>query len=348
MMKTKTSIGFAAAIAAGFAFGFAGCGGDGTMTPTTCSSDSQCSGAGEVCHPLLKTCVTGCSGSGDCPDSAKKCATITGASAGTDGGSRGFCQCATDNLCDRATTGQICQDKSTLVCSAKCTGNASCPTGFSCDTATGKCGAGSTDAGTDGGTAGVDAGVVACTPGTCASPQICNTGVCGAATTCAAPAFQPGTCPNGQQCSGTSCAEVPFAPTTCGNIAAGSTPRAWTPVNSNGPVITEVTLLDFMVDTAATPVCAGANSKRARLRIRAYDPSTPGRLTGETSQPSLRYYRTDTTSLPVTAAEIQSYVTENTGRNANFIVNLCFPTATTSASVGYAYDNGNPVCATVQ
>lgn len=348
MMKTKTSIWFAAAIAAGFAFGFAGCTGDGPMTPTTCSSDSQCTGAGEVCHPLLKTCIAGCTSANDCPDAAKKCATITGASAGGDGGVRGFCQCGTDQLCDRGTAGQICQDKSTLVCAAKCTATSGCPTGFTCDTASGKCGStvSTTDGGTDAGVA-MDAGVNTCTPGSCTAPQICNSGVCGAAAACVAPMFQPGTCVAGQACVGTSCAEVPFAPASCGNFAAGSTPRAWTPASGNGPVITELSLIDFMVDAAGT-VCGGANSKRARLRIRAYDPSMPGRLTGETAQPSLRYYRTDTTSLAVTAAEIQSYMALNTGKNAEFIVNLCFPTATNAASVGYAYDNGNPVCASVQ
>lgn len=350
MMKTKTSIWFAAAIAAGFAFGFAGCGGDGTMTPTTCTADSQCTGAGEVCHPTLKKCIAGCSSSNDCPDSAKKCATITGASAGGDGGVRGFCQCSTDQLCDRGTAGQVCQDKSTLICAAKCTATSGCPSGVSCDVASGKCGGSTaTDAGTDAGVtdAGVDAGVATCTPGSCTAPQICNSGVCGAAAACVAPMFQPGTCVAGQACVGTSCAEVPFAPASCGNFGAGTSPRAWNPTSSNGPVITEVTMIDFMVDAAGT-VCGGANSKRARLRIRAYDPSSPGRLTGETSQPSLRYYRTDGTSLAVTAAEIQSYMTLNTGKNAEFIANLCFPTATTAAAVGYAYDNGNPVCSSVQ
>ncbi len=348
MMKTKTSIWLAAAVAAGFTMGFAGCGGDMMMMPTTCSSDTACA-ASEACHPILKKCVTACTSGTDCPDSAKTCATFTGLSGGNDAGVRAFCQCATDQLCDRGTSGQVCQP-ATKICAAKCTSNAGCPSGSTCDTATGKCGgAVATDAGTDGGTdAGmtVDAGT-ACTPGTCTT-GICNSGLCGAPAACVAPAFQPGTCVTGQACVGTACAEVPFAAATCGNFAAGSTPRAWTPATSNGPVITELTLLDFMVDMSATPVCAGAISKRARLRIRAYDPSMPGRLTGETSQPSLRYYRTDTTSLAVTGAEIQSYMTQNSGRNADFIVNLCFPTATNSAAVGYAYENGNPVCATVQ
>jgi hypothetical protein len=235
--------------------------------------------------------------------------------------------------------------------------NSDCPSGATCNAMTGKCAAGTTGDGgagdgglTDGGLGdggtSTDAGM-ACSPGTCTAPAICTLGTCGAPAACVTPMFQPGTCPAGQLCSSGACAEAPFASASCGNFAAGSTPRAWTPASANGPVITELSLIDFQVDANGT-VCSGSNSKRARLRIRAYDPSMPGRLTGETSQPSLRYYRTDTTSLAVTAAEIQSYVTENSGRNANFIVNLCFPTATNTASVGYAYENGNPVCATVQ
>lgn len=346
MTKTKTSLWLAAAIAAGFTLGFAGCGDTNMPMTTTCSSDSQCA-ASEACHPALRRCVTACTGSTDCGDSQKTCATFTGLASGNDAGVRAFCQCSTDPLCDRAKTGDVCQP-ATKQCGAKCMGNSDCPTGSTCDTVTGKCGTAvvATDGGTDGGTT-MDAGVTACTPGSCTAPAICTSGTCAMPATCAAPMFQPGTCAAGQACVGTACAEVPFAPASCGNFAAGTTPRAWNPVTAMGPVITELSLISFEIDMAGT-VCAGATNKRARLRIRAYDPSTPGRLNGETSQPSLRYYQTTGNSLAVTAAEIQSYMSQNSGKNAEFIVNLCFPTATNSAPVGYAYESGNPVCATVQ
>ncbi|MCA3015260.1 MAG: hypothetical protein INH41_22960 [Myxococcaceae bacterium] len=353
-MTNKTSLWLAAAVVAGFAFGFAGCGPTTDPMTTMCSGDAQCS-AGEACHPVLRRCVTACTGASDCPDSAKTCATFGGLASGNDAGVRAFCQCSTDALCDRGSAGQVCQP-ATKLCGAKCTANSDCPSGATCNSMTGKCAAGSTgDGGAgDGGLADGGAGDggtmmdggMACTPGSCTAPAICTLGVCGAPAACVAPAFQPGSCPNGQLCATNACAEVPFAPASCMNFAAGTTPRAWNPASANGPIITEVTQLSFAVDAAFCG--AGANEKRGRIRIRAYDPSAPGRLTTETGQPSLRRYQLSGNSLAVGANEIQSYVSSNMGQNAEFIVNVCTGTSTNSLSVGYAYENGNPVCVTLQ
>ncbi len=345
MMMKKTSLWLVAATAAGFAFGFAGCGGTDTPMTTTCTADSQCA-ASEACHPVLRRCVTACTAAVDCPDSSRTCATFDGRMAGNDAGVRAFCQCATDALCERGSAGQVCQP-ATKICGAKCTASSDCPTGSTCDTMTGKCSAATmaTDGGAgDGGMTGVDAGI-ACTPGTCTAPAICNQGTCGAAAACTSGMPQPAGCLTGQACSGAACAEAPFAPASCGNFAAGSTPRAWNPAMQNGPVITQITQLSFAVNEG---FCGMTNSKRAILEITAYDPSTPGRLVSETSQPSLRYYRTDGSDIAVSANQIQSYMSSNSNKNVTFRVNLCFPTATNSASVGYAYENGNPVCTTVQ
>jgi hypothetical protein len=88
---------------------------------------------------------------------------------------RQVCQCATDTLCNsEGTTDLVCSslDK---VCTPKCTSDASCGTGRTCDTATGQCKAGSTGACTGEGQT------------TCTYGQFCSVGTCTAvpAPTCA-------------------------------------------------------------------------------------------------------------------------------------------------------------------
>jgi hypothetical protein len=358
MMKTKTSMWFAAAVAAGFAFGFAGCGGGGTMTPTTCSSDSAC-GASEVCHPLLKTCVTACTGSTDCPDSAKKCATITGASAGGDGGVRGFCQCSTDALCDKGTAGEVCQDKSTLVCAAKCTASAGCPTGFTCDTATGKCGstASNTDGGTDAGVT-MDAGAP-CTPGSCTGGKICDpaTRACITGAACATANAQPDSCAYGLFCSAAACAEAPM-PGTCSNFDNVATPKAWNPatIATKGPVTHA--FASITKDTGM-PLFCGSRGADFSAEIRLYAP------TGSTF-PAMRdlvpanffnYVRTDGQLLDLTnnamplvrATGGYAAGLSNNNKNLTMKMNLCVTgTAPASLVAGFFSENGNGTCATLQ
>lgn len=360
MMKTKTSIWFAAAIAAGFAFGFAGCGGDTTMNPTTCTTDSQCTGAGEVCHPLLKTCIAGCTSATDCPDSAKKCATITGAAAGTDGGAaRGFCQCATDQLCDRGTAGQVCQDKSTLVCAAKCTATTGCPSGFTCDTATGKCGG--TTSNTDGGTdAGVtmDAGV-ACTFGSCTGGQVCNptTRVCGAGAACSSANAQPDTCAYGLTCSGAACAEAPRTGVGCANFTNVVTPTLWNPVGITamaGPVTVSVT---NRTDDAT--FCTNSSTFSGSHELYA----APVAL-GGTNFPAagvmlpadlINYVRSDGQICDVqkgcgNSGQIfrpSGYQVSNGNKNLNLNFTLCAMTGITTLTAGFYADKGNAVCVTM-
>lgn len=356
MMKTKTSIWFAAAIAAGFAFGFAGCG-EPTPMPTTCTSDSQC-GASEVCHTLLKSCVAACTSANDCPDSAKKCATLSGATAGADGGARGFCQCATDALCDRGTAGQVCQDKSTLVCAAKCTASSGCPTGFTCDTATGKCGtAAATDGGTDGGT--MDAGVTSCTPGSCTAGQICNptTSMCGAPAACSSANPQPDTCVYGLVCTGAACAEANRTGVTCGNFDMVATPKAWNPatVNPKGPV---TVAMNSIAKDMNMPLFCGARGADFSADIILY--------AGNTNFPAMRdlvpmnffnYVRTDgqiidvaRNAMPLVRAT-SGYANglSNNNKNLTMKMNLCVSgTVPASIVAGFYAEGGNPVCSTLQ
>ncbi|MBL8922529.1 MAG: hypothetical protein JNJ54_27000 [Myxococcaceae bacterium] len=354
MMKTKTSIWVAAAVAAGFAFGFAGCGDNNTMMPTTCTTDSQCTGAGEVCHPLLKSCVAGCTSANDCPDAAKKCATITGASAGGDGGVRGFCQCSTDALCDRGVAGQVCQDKSTLVCSAKCTASSGCPTGFTCDTATGKCGGAATDGGTDG---GMDAGVTACTPGSCMGGQICDptTSRCAAAAACASANAQPDTCVYGLFCSGAACAEAPRTGVTCGNFDMVATPKAWNPatVTPKGPVthsfasITKDANMPLFCGARGADFSAEANLYAGNTNFPTMLDMVPANL--------LNYVRTDGQIIDVRVGMLArptagySSGLSNNNKNLRLRFNLCvMGTVPATLVAGFYAENGNPVCATLQ
>jgi hypothetical protein len=314
---------------------------DGGST-TSCTAGSC--GAGKSCHPVLKTCVTSCTIRSDCSGQSPAL-TVCDQLGGV--GDK-FCQCVSgmvgNTACGMAQSGEICQP-TTLRCTARCTNNASCTGGGTCNSATGECSYGGTsmmDAGTDAGMMGT-----ACTPanaGTvCTAGQICNAGMCGAAAACMSANPQPAMCGAGQFCSGTSCANAPFAPTTCNNIGSTNPGRMWT-FAAGGPVIYEITKVSFGENMT---FCGMMNPIRAKVQIKVYDPAATGRLVSQTSQPSLQYYRTDGTPLTVGATQIQDYMSTNMGKNATLDINFCAPTGTNSLPIGLVYDNGNPVCFTV-
>ncbi len=313
---------FMAAATAVFAMG---CG--DIMTPTDggagCTSDSNCS-TGKGCHPVLKECVDSCTGEEDCPASAKTCAAISSSASK-------FCSCSTDELCNGGTAGSLVCNAATKRCGAKCTSNAACGTGFTCSTTSGNCVA---DAPADAGTS--------CTGfGTCAYPEVCNfvSSKCEAGATCSGANTQPDTCGVGGYCTGANnCAQV--AVPSCGNFLAGSAPLSFG-ATSTGPVIIDITKVSFGTDTT---FCGNTDSTRVKLKIRAYD--TGARLDSETSQPSLKYYRTTGTTVNITGASIQAYTPLASGAEASFDVNLCAPAGISSLVVGFAYDNGNGACFT--
>ncbi|RJS19336.1 hypothetical protein DRW03_23615 [Corallococcus sp. H22C18031201] len=135
MQLRKMMVLFAALGAVGLAV--SGCG-DDTNTSTTCTANSDCAGT-EICHPTAKVCVATCTGASDCPDTAKNCAalTVTGADPSVK-----VCQCQTDALCNKDGS-QVCSNLD-KVCANKCTADADCGSGRTCDTASGQCKAGST------------------------------------------------------------------------------------------------------------------------------------------------------------------------------------------------------------
>lgn len=356
MNNTKTSLGLAAAFAAATTFVFAACGDTMMMQPTTCSSDTQCA-ASEACHPVLRRCVTACTAGTDCPDSAKTCATFGGLAAGNDAGVRAFCQCATDQLCDRGTAGQVCQP-ATKICAAKCTSSAGCPSGSTCDTATGKCGAATSggDGGTDGGTMMVaDAGP--CSFGSCTSPQICNpsTSACGAAPACAAANPQPDTCAYGLTCSGAACAEAPRTGVGCANFATVTTPTLWNPVGLTamaGPVT--VSVANRADDNA---FCTNSVAFSGSHEMYAAPLSLGG-----TNFPAagvmlpaglVNYVRSDGQICDVqrgcaNGGQIfrpSGYMVSNGNKNLTLNFTLCAMTGTTALRAGFYCENGNAVCA---
>jgi len=174
---------------------------------------------------------------------------------------------------------------------------------------------------TDGGQeAGFDAGVATC-----------STGV-----------FQPSTCTYGQFCTiASECFSV-SAP-TCNNFPAGSAPLTWNPATASGPVIIDISKKSLGTDST---FCGTTAPVRGKVHVMAYD--TSGRLDGQTAQPSLTYYRTTQTTLAVDSTQIQNYDTfSSSGNYAEFDVNFCAPTGTTSLTIGLAYDNGNGFCFTL-
>jgi len=209
---------------------------------------------------------------------------------------------------------------------------------------------GTTDGGViDGGANPVDGGTVdagtPCTFGSCGGDGACNpTSQRCEWKTCTDTATQPAACLYGQYCGGvgTGAACYDVAAPTCGNFLSGSAPLAWNPASANGPVIISLTKVSLGTDTY---FCGNTAPVRAKFTIWAYDPL--GRLDSEASQPSLSYYQTNGVPLAIQSTSIQNYMRESQGSAAQFDVNICAPTGTTSLTVGMAYDNGNGFCLTL-
>lgn len=324
----------------------AGC--DGGLLP-----DGGTCPEGEVMHPTAGICVKTCTAGADCPSEAKTCAALGGTS--TDGGTAGdggttgtmICQCSTDEICQSALGSNVVCSKLDKVCVTKCSTDSGCGTGRKCNTSTGQCEVSNTTTtctpacGTgqicDNGTC-----VAACTVGSCTGGQVCNTttGVCEAPKTCSTGNAQPDTCNNGQFCSGTSCKDVSAG--SCANITAHG--ASWTPA-SNGQVIYDVSKVFFKVDTA---FCGNSNSERVKVRVLAYAgpnasafPATEAGLTT-----MLHYVKADGSEGSI-ATSVQGYAVTNSNKNAQFDLNFCLPSGSTTFSLGLHFVNGNEVCAQI-
>ncbi len=284
-------------------------GGDGT-----CSSDSSCK-TSEVCHPVAKVCVAKCNSTSDCPSASLSCAALSGTSAKV-------CQCSSDGMCGLT---EVCQPYS--LCTAKCT-STSCPSGYTCDSASGKCATPSAPCGF-----GADAG-------TCATGKLCNyaAGMCEAAGSCSSSSPQPDTCRYSQQCSGSTCASAVSRP-ACSNFnTTGGTMASFNPATSSGPIIYAVRAPSPAVPTS---VCLkGLQGLSWQLDLYRTDTDFPAQLT---ALGGIWYVRSDGVKSDLTAGLPASYYTAN-GKNASLRVYICGNvTATTVA--GYYLTDGNEVCA---
>ena len=132
----------------------------------SCADNSGCL-VSELCHPTAKVCVQTCTGSFDCPDSAKTCEAVSATYT------QKVCKCSTNELCniERDTADLVCTSVD-RVCAPRCTSDVACGTGKSCDTATGQCKVKETDTT---GSPCVGEGQSTCNYGT-----YCQAGVCSA------------------------------------------------------------------------------------------------------------------------------------------------------------------------
>lgn len=308
-----------------------------------CTTDSNCS-TGQVCHPILKSCVAGCSGASDCPSEAKTCASL--------GSSSKFCQCSTDALCNNASSGNVCM-AATLMCAPKC---GSCPSGFTCDTASGQC---SGSVVTDGGT---------CTFGSCTS-GVCDlsSSTCVNSATCSSAAQEPSTCSYSQYCApaqggGDYCFEAPWAGAagqSCNNFGSGAQAILWNPKTDTGPVTyyIERTTPDV---SAAAPWC-GATDAQLSILVHAYNKYSTFAATGATVPANTYFYvRPDGVTCDITTGCVvagaaqgrmyrpqSGYTVSSDFKDVTFKLNFCGLTGVTTLSVGFYVTGGNEYCTSI-
>lgn len=306
-----------------------GCDGD-TATATLCSTDADCTG-NEICHPGAKVCVSTCTTSNDCTENAKNCAPLAGTSVSV-------CQCSSDQLCnqDRDTADQVCStvDK---VCVTACSADTDCPTGRTCDTATGQCRAGATDA---------------CN-GQCEAGETCDT--TGSTPTCRPTAGETcsgtaqSTCAYGDFCSANKCVAAPVAETTtCANFSSNR--PAWSPTTSSGPVIFEITAIKNIAQGNQT--CTSSQNE-LHLSVKAYrtDQDWPETSSG-LGLNGFFYVETNTTRNDIIGDRLLvpnsfggGYFRDpNNPKVAEFRYYLCPRATDSSISVGTFFTGGNPVC----
>lgn len=292
------------------------CDGEGT-DETSCASDTECA-TGEACHPSAKVCVATCTSGSDCPAEEKTCAPF-----GTNGPS--VCQCATDQICaQNAGDGYICSNLDKR-CVEKCTADADCGSGRTCNEGTGQCEQGSTGP--------------TCTYGTCTGGQVCSatSGKCEAAPSCTGTA--QGTCAYGQYCSGSACADAP-AP-TCGNLQ-GKAAANFSAATGTGNIIYNVEKRKFATDAAGCP--GSTNPVNVIPRISFYVKTGEVPATEE-SFSGFFYVRTDKGEVPLNADNLLNYTRSADRKSATVDVYLCIPEAS-QVTMGFYFTNGNGYCAT--
>ncbi|WP_224246224.1 hypothetical protein [Hyalangium gracile] len=297
-----------------------GCPGD-EESSITCSIDGDCLD-GEICHPTAKVCAQTCDAAGECPDSAKSECTAVSA---TD--SRKICKCTLSTLCSNEYGADVICSDLDKVCAPKCTTDASCGTGRTCDTATGQCKAGGNTGTT-------------CTYGSCAAGEVCNatTDKCEAAATCSGDAQS--SCTYGQFCSGGKCADAPKP--TCGNLegkpAASFDPGATT---STGNIIYSVEKVSFAADPAGCPGATNPIKVVPRVSFYVKSGTVPA---DQSSFQGFFYVRTDKGEVPLGSGNLFNYTKAADQKSASVSVFLCIPDVQ-NVTMGFYFTNGNGYCA---
>ncbi len=263
-----------------------------------CTMDADCI-EGEICHPTAKACVATCTAGADCPASAKTCAAISTAD------NRQICQCSTDQLCATDVEGTVC---STLdkVCTPKCTADADCGAGRTCDTATGQCKAGG------------------------------NTG-----TACTGTAQS--TCSYGQFCSNSKCEAAPVAPATCQNFSA-SRPN-WSASTSNGPVIYQASTLRYETNSSLCQTGDAYILSIRAYRTDADWPATRAGLSGF-FYVNTGGQQTDVVNQGLLIPNTGYNRNPNNLKDAEFQTYLCPGSNVSSIQAAYYFTGGNPICQT--
>lgn len=282
-------------------FMMAGCPED-TATSTSCSTTSDCVAESEICHPTAKVCVQTCTESSDCPDSSPTCAAVSASDPTR------VCQCTTDSGCntDREVADLVC-DPESAVCVQRCTSDASCNAGDTCNLTTGVCEAGGDTGDTCSGTA-------------------------------------QSTCSYGNFCSAGTCAAVP-AP-TCDNFnpAQGGKTPVWTATGSTGPIIYEITQVSYANDSFCAG--AGDVTAKARVRAYQPAAGTATFPADKANLPGLFYVRVNGSQVDGSSLIRPSeYTTSNGGKNAEFTMNFCPGATSTTLSIGLYFTGGNEICA---
>jgi hypothetical protein len=307
-----------------------GCDGD-TATAGLCTTNDDCTG-NEICHPTAQVCVSTCTTSNDCPANAKNCQPLAGASVSV-------CECQTTQQCnlDRDTADQVCSIVDE-VCVTACAQDTDCPSGRTCDTATGQCGA---PTNTD-----------PCN-GECTANETCDT--TGSTPTCrpttggSCQGTAQSTCAYGEFCSVNQCTPAPVAETnSCANFSANR--PAWSPTTGSGPVIYSITAVKNIAQGNQT--CQSTQNE-LHLSVRAYrtDQDWPETASG-LGLGGFFYVETNTSRNDIIGDRLLvptsfggGYFRDpNNPKVAEFRYYLCPRATDSSISVGTFFTGGNPVC----
>jgi hypothetical protein len=255
---------------------------------------------------------------------------------------KGFDTCTTKADCagkDPKSTDLICSNLD-RVCVTKCSSNADCSTGRTCNTDSGQCEQGG--------------GVPKCSSNAdCGTGRTCNTdsGQCeqggGGNTDGTCTGEGRSTCSYGQFCSNSKCTPAPVAPANCKGFAYNR--PSWDPVSSTGPVIYQISRISYEVGYRYCHTDTGMPDAFI-VSVRAYRADADWPVLAGWPWFFLNYGGNEHINLfhrlLYGGLVPQSYKrTPANFKDAEFQFYLCSSTRDSSDSqAGFFFANGNPVC----